>query len=492
VKHSLIGFAVVAAALTGCGTTVPLAQQSSFGTQSLGTQPVGAPDGTSSEPVPGAASVPGTAVAPPAGGTGTTSSTTGSVPDAVRTGVGGVAPSGGSVEVGFLVAKDIGPATKALGVDGLSTGNGANQARAAVALLNSRGGLNGKTVKPVILEQDATQNADTQYQQACGLFFDDHKVVAVVGWGLLPVVQSCAMQHHVPYVTSGNRTTSSAELSRYPYLVVPSQLDLRRLVASLVPSLAAQGYFTARTATEVVKIGLIYNEDTDFSQVPQLVSAELRSLGLTLADKQSMPGVDDTSQVGAASNAGASAVLRFSSEGITHVISIDKSGQALAYFALAAQNQAYYPQFGLSSLELPSSLRTVLQARQLQGARGIGWMPSWDVPVTAQPPLSANARACVSALSKAGEDMTLAATRGSAIATCDGALLLGAAWKGQALTPDGFLSGLRALGEGYPPAVTLADDFRTRRDGVSQVRPLAYQGKCDCFAYTGPLTKAAS
>ncbi len=395
------------------------------------------------------------------------------------------------MEVGFFVVKDLGPATKALGVDGLATGNATNQVRASVALLNSRGGLNGKVVKPVILEQDATQNAQTQYQAACSLFFDDHKVAAVVGWGLLPVVQSCAMQHHVPYVTSGNRTTSSAEISRYPLLAIPSQLDLRRAVATLVPSLSVQGYFKPRTATEIVRIGLIYNEDNDFAQVPALVSEQLKRLGLSLTDKQSMPSPDDTSRVPAASNAGASAVLRFSSARITHVISISKSGQAMAYFGIAAQNQAYYPQFGLSSLELPASQRTVITARQLQGARGIGWLPSWDVPTSAQPPLNANATACVAALKKAGEDMSLAATRGSALGTCDGTLLLGAAWKRRALTAPDFLAGLGDLGSTYAPAVTLADDFGSRRDGASAVRPMAFQAACDCFAYTGAQVPAA-
>ena len=479
----------VAALVAGCGTTVPLAQQgagrsvdglvlpsssSTYGTTSAGTTGTSVRGG-------GSAGAQGRA---PRRGPSVVDPTTGSRRAVPR--------QTGTVEVGFLVAKDVGAATKSLGYDGLSTGNGANQVAASVSLLNARGGLNGRKVRPVVFEQDATRNADTQYQEACGLFFDDHKVAAVVGWGLLPVVQECAARHHVPFVTSGNRTTSRDELGRYANLVVPSQLDVSRVVATLVPSLQAQGWFKQRSATAPVRIGLLYNEDPDFSGVPAMVEHQLKSLGLTLTDKQAMPGTDDTSRVAGASTAGSNAVLRFKTNQITHVLTVDKSGQALAYFAIAAQNQSYYPVLGLSSLELPASLRTVLSKRQLQGARGIGWMPAWDTPTSRQPRLSANANACVAALRKAGEAMDLAATRGSALATCDSTLLLGAAFSARELTLPGFLAGLRTLGTGWPPVMTFADDFRVTRAPASQVRSMAFDAGCDCFLYTGPLTGAAA
>jgi hypothetical protein len=482
------------ALLSACGTTVPLTQQAGTATDGLVGGPSQSPyggttGGTTGVSVPGGTSgTTGTAAGPGTGGT------TGAAPVGTTGTVvaPGKAPRAtGTVEVGFLVVEDLGAATKAVGYDGLSTGNGANQVRASVALLNGRGGLNGRMVRPVILEQKVAQDAQTQYQAACGLFFDDHQVVAVVGWGLLPVVQECAQRHHVPYVTSGNRTTSAAELAKYANVVVPPQVELSRVVATLVPSLKAQGYFTPRTATERVKIGLLYNDEPDFAQVPSLVERQLKRIGLTLSEKQPMPGVDDTSKAPAAGNAGSSAVLRFTAAGITHVVTVDKSGQALAYFAIAAQNQGYYPQFGLSSLELPASLRTVLSARQLQGARGIGWMPSWDTPVSKAPPLSSNGTACANALKKAGENTSLAATRGSAFATCDSTLLLGAAFQGRDLTLAGFLTGLRSLGSGWPPVATLATDFSTQRAGASRVRPIAFQPGCDCFLYTGPQTGAA-
>lgn len=398
----------------------------------------------------------------------------------------GAATDRSPVKVGFFVVKDLGPATKALGVDGLATGDGANQARASVALLNARGGLAGRRVQPVIVEIDATGDVPSQTQAACSTFFEDNKVRAVVTSLLLPALQACVGQKGVPLLASGNRTTSSKDYARTPLLVAGPQLALDRVVPLQVAALARQGWLTGTS-----RVGLIYNDDLDYAGVPDLVGRELAARGLpALLDRQAMPGTDDTSRVTAATSAGQNAVLRFASARIDRVLVVDKSGQAIAYFGIAAQNQGYFPGYGISSLQLPNVLRTVLSARQLDNARGIGWSPGVDLPVATQQTMSANHRACLDALGKAGEDMGSAATRFSALGTCDGALLLGAAWTDPTLNPASFLPGLRALGARYSTVLTFASDFSRRNDGASRYRDLAFNPGCDCFAYSGSLQPA--
>lgn len=481
--------AVCAVLIAGCGSTVPLSAQSTTAANlqgDLGIPDVVSPSSSTTDTGP-LGTLPSDA---PAGAISST--TPGSTPtDQITAGPtapgASVAPvSTAAISVGFLVVKDVGSATKALGYSGLSTGNGTNQVKAAVALLNRRGGINGRQVKAVILEQDATKDADTQYQEACSLFFEDNHVSAVVSWGLAPTVEQCATTHGVPFVTSGNRTTSAAEIAKYPYLALPSQLNLSEVVANLIPSLSKQGYFKGAKP----KIGLIYNEDSDYSGVPALVSAALKSLGFSLAISVSMPGVDDTSKVGSATVAGENAVLRFKGAGINRVIAVDKSGQAISYFAIAASTQGFYPSFAVSSLSLPSSLPLVISDRQLSGAMGIGWLPASDVAASAQPSLSSNQKDCLAAMKSAGEDMTSAATQGTALATCDATLLLAAAWKDQAMTGAGFILGLRSLGTSYPPAVTFEDNFEKQVTGVAEFRPLDYSGACKCFVYNGALQGA--
>ncbi len=475
-----------------CGTTVPVTQQSlSSSGDGLGPTSAATTGGAVTDPTTGGAgttgaagtgSTTGTSAVGSSGSTGRSGSTGSVSLPTSRPVVGGARTP---VEVGLLVTKDLGAATEALGAKGLSTGDGAAQARASVALLNARGGLAGHPVKPVVFVQDPTRDAISQYQAACSMFFDDHKVRAVVAWGLIPTVQSCAEKHGAPFVTSGNRTTARSVLDARRLTAVPSQVSLDRMVPVWIASLKAQGYFAPTSATEQVRIGLLFNEDNDFANVPALVKAALSSNGLTLGPQQSMPGSDDTSKTPAASSAGSNAALKFASQRVNRVITVDKSGQALAYFAIAAATQGYYPTLGLSSLELPNALRTVLSARQLQGAKGIGWLPPTDRPASGQPAQSANATACVKAMTAAQQDMTATTLRMSALTICDSTLLLGAAWTDPALTAASFLTGLTALGSRFGATMALADDFSGRRDGAAAYRALSYQSGCDCFQYSG-------
>ena len=436
---------------------------------------VGSVPGTSSgQPAGGAAAGVPSSVVPTSTGQAAVAGSTGSG------GAGGATVSHSAVEIGVFAVKDVGAATKAIGYDGLSTGDGGTQARASIAMVNAKGGLAGHPIKAVIFEYDATGNANTQFQAACSMFFDDHKVKAVVTSLLIPTVQQCAGKRGVPVVTTGPRTTSAAEYAKYPLLVVGSQPSLDRVVPLQVSSLVAQGWLTTTS-----KVGLLYSEDNDYAGVPALVAKSLKAAGMKpLTDQQSMPGVDDTSQVGTASSAGQSAALRFASKSVDRVLVVDKSGQAIAYFSIAAQNQGYYPAFGLTTLELPATLRAVLSARQLKDARGIGWSPLQDQPVAEQKLTNANQKACLAAMTKAGQNMSATTVRAAALGTCDSVLLLGAAWVDNSLTTASFSAGVRQLGSSYASVTTLGTDFSSHRDGSSLVRPFAYTASCDCFRYT--------
>ena len=75
-------------------------------------------------------------------------------------------------------------------------------------------------------------------------------------------------KNRAPFVTNGDRSTDETTLERYPHAALPATMSLRRVVATLVPSLQQQGYFQQLSAAEPVKIGLLYNEDPDFAKVP--------------------------------------------------------------------------------------------------------------------------------------------------------------------------------------------------------------------------------
>lgn len=495
------GVAFAMLALAGCGTTVPLSasNRALSGAPGLGLGSTNGQTGAGAAPT---ASSDGGGIS-----AGTNAGSRGGVPGAVRGSNGParaaattgkqpgtpLAPTAGNkpVEVGFFVPKDLGPATRALGVSGLSTGNGANQAKVATQLINAGGGLGGHKVTPVTFQFDVEQNADSQQQAACSDFFEDNHVIAIVSAFVQPLIMACANQHRVPFVSGGSRSTSQQVFGQNPLMALSAQMAVERAASTLVSTLSREGFFTGSGPT-APKIGLIYNDDSDYSQVPQVVSAALQRLKLSLRDKVAMPTTDDTSKVSSASSSGQNAALRFKSEGINRVVVVDKNGQGVTYFGLAAKQDQYYPRLGLSSLSTPSLLPLVLSPQQLAGAEGVGWEPVWDVPLGAQPAGTARTRACLTAMSHAGEDMSTQATRASAFTVCDGAYLLAGAWRTSLLSDSSFVQGLSKLGRGFEPVITFRDDFSNRRDGVSVVRPLAYRNGCNCFAYSGGQQLAAS
>ena len=497
--QSAVAAAAAALLLTACGSTVQ--QQSAPGAPDgltvtgdglslsaggAGDAPLagvmdGAPAGVAPASPPADAGAAGPAAAGGSSSAPAAGQAAGAAPGAVT------ASGGGPVQVGFFVTKDLGPATKSLGVDGLATGSGLRQAEATARLLNSSGGIAGRRVVPVVFEYDVSQNAQSQFQAACSLFFEDNKVIGVVSILLDPVLSGCTESRGAVLVTSGNRAPAQEVLDRFRHTVVPAQMPLESVVAAQIASLHEQGWFRPGSPAEEVKIGLLHADAPDFAKVPALAEAALRRAGLRLEMSHGMPVVDDTSQVAAASSAGSNGVLRFRGAGINHVVVIDKSGQAISYFAIAAQNQSYYPRFGISSLELPSLLPTVMSPQQLEGARGIGFAPLYDVPLTAQPPANANVKACLSAMQDAGEDMSSASTRAVALTTCDGGLTLAAGMRSGDLSRAAFLSGLKALGRGHAPVMTPAADFGAGRAPASGYRTIAYAASCTCFQYSGEV-----
>lgn len=497
--HGAVTAAGAALLLTACGSTVQ--QQSAPASpdgltiSDDGLSPVSggvadAPvaavgDGSAADSTSGSAPAGAGAAGVPSAGGSSSAPSAGTAAGAAPAVAG--ASGGGPVQVGFFVAKDLGPATKSLGVDGLATGNGLRQAEATAKLLNSSGGIAGRRVVPVIFEYDVSQNAQTQFQAACSLFLEDNKVIGVVSVLLDPVLSGCTESRGSVLVTSGNRAPAQEVLDRFRHTLVPSQMPLESVVTAQIASLHEQGWFRPGSPAEQIKIGLLHTDAPDFAQVPSLAAAALRRSGLTLEMSHGIPLVDDTSQVAAASSAGSNGVLRFRGAGINRVVVVDKSGQAISYFAIAAQNQSYYPTFGISSLELPSLLPTLMSPRQLEGARGIGFAPLYDVPLNAQPPANANVKACLSAMQGAGEDMSSAGTRALALTTCDGGLTLSAAMRSGDLSRAGFLSGLKALGRSHAPVMTPAADFGAGRAPASGYRTIAYAASCSCFQYSGEV-----
>lgn len=476
--------------VAACGSTVQV--------RGSGASPAGGLDGTSAGT---STAVDGGAL--PTSSVGTTGATTGRDPGAstgssgstgaVTGGGSSLSPMGnasgargaGSVEVGFLVLQDVGKTLKTLGYSNLSTGDGKRQATVSAGLMNASGGLAGHRVVPVIFEVSASGDSN-QMQAACSLFFEDHKVRAVIAVIVDQVVLACAKQHAVPIVISSNGSLDSRALASNGHLAIPNMPPIENGSAQLVDGLVAQGWFRPAQATEQVKIGLITHQNGEYAPVQGVVAARLKAAGLTLADTYFMPDGKQAADVAAASSAGKSAALKFRSEGINRVVVVDNHGFGADWFGVGANSQGYYPRLGVSSFSQPSTLPAILTAQQLAGSAGIGWAPVLDTDVSLQAPVSRRTTICLNAMRRAGED-TSAAERPLAQGMCDGAYTLLDAWRSGELDLSGFLSGLQALGSSYQAVEAFGTDFTRSRAAASRFKALRYDSGCNCFRYSGAL-----
>jgi hypothetical protein len=209
--------------------------------------------------------------------------------------------------------------------------------------------------------------------------------------------------------------------------------------------------------------------------------------GLSLA--QSFATANDSSSTSQYS----SAVLQFRAAGITHVMFTFQGSPLL--FMTNADNQKYYPKYGLHSRSSPASLLqgNAPDAAQ-RGSMGIGWQPMNDVDSAHDPGIiNARQKLCLDLIRKAGQDTSVRATALVGLWICDNLFFLQDVFK---KAPDFSLAGFRAGAEALT-SLDMASTFRSGlapgrlHDGASLYRLFAYKADCKCYQYTSPLRTAS-
>lgn len=492
---------LVCAAAAGCGTTLQV--PASSGGPSAGVAsapglslPTTAPVGTSQSQAPGYPTSPAqlstaaTGAPTSAGGPATTGAgrSTARPGGASATAAATAHASHTPVTIGFYVTKDLGAAFKSLGYSGLSTGDGAQEVRAVVKLVNSKGGLAGHPIKPLIVETSVSTSGTSSAtsQQACSTWFEDHHATAVVTIEYSTVFGACAAQHQAPLLyASLSDSLSSGMLRAAPTTVVTDMPTTEVDAAALTDSLIKQGFFRGDGLASKPVIGLLTSDEPAYADAESIVERHLQAAGLSLKATFSMPAATESGDVAAAAAAGQAAALRFKAEGINHVIFVS-GGFAASWFGVDARLQSYDPRLGWGSMEEPSLEPQVMGASQLQGAAGIGWDPTLDTIPRYQPTLGTNGAACTRALTRGGIDMTVAATRVVALPLCDATLLLAAGASPTTVTGPGLLAGIESLGTSYSSVMNFATDL-SGRAATAGARPIAYNAGCGCFRYSGPV-----
>ncbi|MGH3803577.1 MAG: hypothetical protein ACRDTD_26290, partial [Pseudonocardiaceae bacterium] len=361
------------------------------------------------------------------------------------------------------------------------------QAQAVIDYVNSHGKVAGRTLVPVYQAVDLQKAAggSPESTKACTALTEDTKVFAVLATAAID--NKCLIKHHTPIIASGlNASRDNADGSGYrgheQYLYGPSALPTDDNFRVLIDGLAQQDFFSRMPdgASGSAKIGVV-----TFAQQKTGVGPALES---ALAEHDLK--VTDYGLVENTGNSAPSIVLRFTREGITHVLFPNYSPVT---FAPAAEAQEYRPLYGLSSSNVPGLIEKMLPAAQLKGAQGVGWMPFTDVGAQQETGLTGqSAQLCTKIMKDAHLPVTHDAMQ-SAAAYCDDFLVLQRSLQGaKSVTPQTLQHGYEAIGAWDSPAAFSAKLGPDRHAGVSGSRDLAFDAGCSCFRYQGPVRPIAA
>lgn len=497
--HRLAAGALLSLALAACGTTVPLSQQAA-GTPSTST--TGGDQGLT--PVSTGGSTGGSSPTGGAASGGASTGTTGSAPSGSAgdvgpgaTGTAGGTTAGGiiargvtakTITIGAAIATNTGDVASAMGISG--AGSVSEQAvwNALISDVNKSGGILGRKLVLYVHNVDLAKlvaNPAQTYAEVCGDFRDDHKVFAAMISINPPELRECMAKMGAPLVVYDSTVGSIAPAAAFrehggSYLYIPNGITTERLAQLFVKSLMARSFTqkwdTANGGPGVapVKLGLIHADTPDENIKYAAYARELAKYGLKFSETVTYAGDAQTALA-----ATQSAVLKFSSGGITHVFG------ASAFFLRDAESQHYRPRYaylpGLGAFGAANS-----PAVQLKGALTVGWAPTVDVNASEDPGDTPGASHCRAVLRAAGLTSSNRQDQKLMYAVCDAVYSFRAALTaGQAPTVAGLRRGYEALGTSFRTAETLTSFLGPNHHfGVDAVRDVAYDSACSCLKYT--------
>jgi hypothetical protein len=393
----------------------------------------------------------------------------------------GVTPT--TITIGVITNDGVNGVSKQFGVKNADTGDQRATNEAIINYLNASGGFAGRKISPVFYEVDTSNyinSASNEGQRACESFTTDNNVYAVAsGFGWVDNTFYGCLHKADVIVSASGEFVSDPFLRSYPNVYAPLGINTTRLLRTNVDALFRAGWFASSPRIGVVA----YDNAGARAAVRDGLIPALKSHGLALSGAvyvaSTFSGASDYS----------SAVLKFQSEGITHVMFAQAQMRA---FSPVAASQRYYPKYALDSYQLPATAEANSSPDELRGSMGVGWMPGADLaPSMARRVVTPGLQRCVSAVRAAGQNLEQGLALWTTTRACDAWFLLRdtiARANRIPTTPD-FLRTVEAGGTSFGPAGSFQTAFSPQRlhDGVSQYRLVAYQDACSCFRYASDV-----
>ena len=368
--------------------------------------------------------------------------------------------------------------------------------------MNKRGGIGGRQIEVVWkqLQCTSTESISTTYEDACQHFTRDHKVFAVMGYQAdVPNYVACVLRSGAVMIDTNATDSDKFFFRQYPYAVQPATIAIDSVARLHVQALKAQNYFARIDPTfPAVKVGIVvYATDGEQRTLNGALLPALREAGISVSNQHivQIQPLQRLSDLGAFSAAISSAVLRFSSDRVSHVLFLQPTGSLTLFFVREAESQRYFPRYGLTSQDAGQYVLDLgaVGPRNFRNALGIGWDPLGDVaprpPVSAGPP---ERIACERLLRSHGytsfDDSNAEAI---ALGVCDGMsfLKLAVDRAGPVVNQATVLAAVNGIGNNrWRSATGLGYSLLapSKHDGNNHYRHLRFDEACPCFRFTTP------
>lgn len=390
----------------------------------------------------------------------------------------GVAAS--TVTVGFQYLDE----SKGSGIAGTTSqdsGDARAQAEATVKWINAHGGIGGRKMALAVHAVDYAQLNSGQFaseiQKNCTAWTEDKRVLIATLRFNHPNLITCLGKKGTSTV-GGTAVIPEKTFKAAPYYTLWHSTYDRGIVAS-ARAFRADGFVDAKA-----RVGVLYQEDSLVDGTKDALVQELKRLSIPYTEY----GVTASTPADGASGA-SQAVLRFKSDGVTHVMFVVYGGGGAYLFMNAAEGQSYRPKYALNSGDNADFLRNNAPAAQLANARIFGWLPGEAASEQSAVARgwNSNGKLCFRLLRDAGVEMSTPWMAIQAITVCDQLLSVQAILANSPeLTQAGIARGAARLGTGYQSARAFSTTMGPERPaGATATRYLAYDRDCTCWLAAG-------
>jgi hypothetical protein len=391
------------------------------------------------------------------------------------------------IKVGFIYFKSAAAAGASVGV----TTRPLDSKIAYQALVDdfNKNPVLGRKIVPVYFGYDVLSGQQSvQEQAACTLFTQDEPVFAAMISQLhSQTLLDCLHKAGVVTIPApGYSFDDNVVYAKNPQLAAAGTFVLNRAAQAIVGGLSKAKFFGTNP-----KLGVIYSEDPAYARVVKgTLTQALAKQKIKVAEYAPIPPLATAADLAAVQPRLQSAVLRFASAGIDHVMFLSTSGSTALLFMNAAKAQKYSPAYGLSTYDEPAGISELAPADQLAKSVGVGWWPTNEV---ANPTFDKLAQGCIDVITAAGETMGDSRSPRTAVGDCDQLNVFRLALQaGGAPTLTAFMKGLATLSK-IESASLLGNSAKysaTRRDGAFQAQDFKFDPATKTFVYFGkPFTQ---